>query len=283
MGEFVGQAVESVLSQDYAPMEYIVMDGGSTDDTLATLDRFGARLRYESQPDGGPADAIRRGFDRSSGDILAYLNADDLYLPGAVRAAVQAFAGNPEAGVVYAEAYWIDRAGHLLGRYPTREFDRGALARECYLCQPAVFFRRSAYEAAGGIDPNLHYTFDYDLWLRLARESPFVHLKRPLAKSRMYRENRTLNSRREGLREAIRIVRRNAGYAPFGHLYAYSSHLLDARDQFFEPLRPSLSGFALAAGLGVLFNGPFCRRFWRECLGSIRWIREAREAILTFR
>jgi glycosyltransferase involved in cell wall biosynthesis len=283
MGGFVEQAIRSVLEQDYAPIEYIVMDGGSCDGTLAVLERYNAHLRFQSEPDGGAAAAIRRGFECSSGEILAYLNADDLYLPGAVSAAIRAFEENPEAAVVYAEASWIDRDGNPIGRYPTRDFDVGALARECYLCQPAVFFRRSAYESVGGIDPQLQYTFDYDLWLKLARDHSFVYLKQPFARSRMYPENKTLGARRGVFRETIRTVKKHAGYAGFGHVYAYASHLLDGRDQFFEPLRPSMSAFGLGIVLGTLFNGPSCPEFWRECLASIGWLRAARQSILTSR
>lgn len=279
MGGFVEQAIRSVLTQEYAQLEYIVMDGGSTDGTLDVLRRYGNELSFESRPDGGAAAAIRRGFECSTGEILAYLNADDLYLPGAVHAAIRAFDENPEAAVVYAEASWIDRNGRSIGRYPTRDFDPASLARECYLCQPAVFIRRSAYEAVGGIDPGLQYTYDYDLWLRLARRHTFVYLKQPLAQSRMYAENKTLGSRRKVFRETIETVQRNAGYAGFGHVYAYACHLLDGRDQFFEPLRPSVAAFALAIGLGCIFDGPFCLPFWRECFASVGWVRGVRHAL----
>lgn len=275
MRPFIGRAIRSVLSQDYRNVQYIVMDGGSSDGTVPFLESFRSNLVFESAPDGGAADALRRGFARAGGEILAYLNADDEYLPGAISAVVREFENNPEADVIYGEALWIDDRGRHIGRYPTREFDSDALVRECFLCQPAVFFKRSTYQAVGGIDAALDYTYDYDLWLRMARECSFVHLKQLLAKSRMYPENKTLGSRRQVFRETISTVRANTGYASFGHVYAYACHLLDGRDQFFAPLIPSVLKFALAVAIGSVLNGPLCGRFWDEAADSVRMLRPA--------
>jgi glycosyltransferase involved in cell wall biosynthesis len=270
MGRFVEQTIQSVLSQDYPRIEYVVMDGGSQDETVPILERYSGRLRYESRTDRGAADAIRRGFDSTRGEIVAYLNADDLYLPGAVSAAIQVFVENPDVDVVYGGAVWIDEAGATLGRYPARDFDAAELARECFICQPAAFLRRSAYEAVGGIDPALEYTFDYDLWLRLARRHRFVYLPRVLAQSRMHPGNKTIGARRQVLRETIDTVRASAGYAGFGHVYAYACHLMDSRDQFFEPLKPSWLKYALAFVLGLGFNRLAPTPFLREYLAVMR-------------
>lgn len=273
MGEFIGDTIQSVLSQDYPSIEYTVMDGGSTDATPDILASYADRLAYTSRPDNGAAHAIRTGFARSSGDILAFLNADDVYFPGAVTAAVQAFEQNPDAAVVYGDALWIDASGNPIANYPTRDFDAASLVRECYICQPAAFFLRAAYEAVGGMDPSLHFTYDYDLWLRLARRSSFVHQARMLAKSRMHRGNKTLGGRRGMFRETISTVHAAAGYAPFGPIYSYACHLVDGRDQFFDPLRPSVFKFALALAIGVRFNGLGCGRFWRESMAAAGLIR----------
>jgi glycosyltransferase involved in cell wall biosynthesis len=266
MGRFLEQTIQSVLTQDYPRIEYVVMDGGSRDETLSILDRYSGGLRYESRADHGAADAIRRGFDGTRGEILAYLNADDVYLPGTVSAAVRALEQNRDVDVVYGDALWIDAAGAHIGRYPTRDFEGGELARECFICQPAAFMKRSSYDAVGGVDPSLHYTFDYDLWLRLARRHRFLHLPQILAESRMHSGNKTIGSRRKVLRETIDTVRANTGSAGFGHVYAYACHLIDHRDQFFQPLEPSPAKHALALLLGVTFNrfapGPFLGEYF---------------------
>jgi glycosyltransferase involved in cell wall biosynthesis len=270
MGEFVEQTICSVLSQDYPEIEYVVMDGGSTDETLAILERYRNRLRYLSARDSGAADAIRQGLERTHGEIVAYVNADDMYLPEAVRIAVEALDATPSAAVAYGDGVWVDEAGLTLGSYPTRDFDSEALARECFICQPAAFIRRSAYDAVGGIDPALSYTFDYDLWLRLARHHDFVHVPRPLAKSRMHRGNMTFRARRRVLRETVDVLLSNNGYAGFGPVYAYACHLVDRADQFFEPLRPSVPKYLLAILLGMLFNSRGRGRFLRDSFDAIR-------------
>ena len=283
MGEYLPGTIQSVLGQDYQNLQYIVMDGGSKDGTRETLHSFRESLEYESRQDAGAADALRRGFERCDGEILAYLNADDEYLPGAVSAAVRAFEDHPEVEVVYGDGLWMDRDGAAIGRYPTREFDAGDLGRECFICQPAVFFRRSAYESVGGIDASLEYTYDYDLWLRLAKKPSFLHVNRLLAKSRMYPENKSLGSRRRVFRETIDTVIANTGQAGFGHVYAYACHLLDGRDQFFEPLRPSMFKFGLAMVLGLAFNGPLCGRFWLDSARSIGKLRGIADELPIFR
>ena len=152
-GRFIEQAIQSVLQQDYPHIEYLVVDGGSTDETLSILAREKRRVRFVSVRDSGIADAISRGFSMTEGSILAWLSADDYYLPGAVAAAVESLRADPKAGAVYAEAQWVDGAGNRLKPYPTvRPYDPAMWPRECSVCQPTCFFRRSAYEAVGGLD-----------------------------------------------------------------------------------------------------------------------------------
>ena len=141
---FLEQTIRSVLEQDYPHIEYLVMDGGSTDGTLDILRKYEQYLQWESAPDRGTADAMNRGFALGKGEILAFLNADDLYHPGAISAAVRALRENPEAAGIYGDAWWIDDTGARIAPYPVRDFDRALLERECFICQPATFFRRQA-------------------------------------------------------------------------------------------------------------------------------------------
>ncbi len=212
------------------------MDGGSTDGTVAILERYRDRLSWSSGPDGGAAAAINNGFARTTGSIVAWLNADDAYEPGAISAAVAGLAVAPEAAAIYGEGVWIDERDEPLGPYPTvMPFDSSSLARECVLCQPAVFMRREALEAVGGLDPSLHYAFDYELWIRLSRVGPFATIPVRLARSRMHGENKTLGARKQVFQENIRVLRRHYGYVPVNWVYGYLSFLRDGRDQFFKP------------------------------------------------
>jgi glycosyltransferase involved in cell wall biosynthesis len=162
---FLEETIQSVLSQDYPRIEYIVMDGGSTDGTLDILRKYEGRLQYRSQPDRGQTDAINKGFKLSRGDVFAFLCADDTYLPGAIGTAVRHLQANPGHAGIYGEAYLTDESGKILCRYPTREFDPELLKNECFICQPASFLRRDAFLEAGMMDVNLHLGLDYDFWI----------------------------------------------------------------------------------------------------------------------
>lgn len=266
MAGFLPETIESVLSQDYPRIEYIVMDGGSADGTLEILKSYGSRLRSSSAPDDGAAGAINRGFEMASGSILAWLNADDIYLPGAVSAAVRELTSSPEAPLVYGEAHWVDREGRALQSYPTAPFDPERFRRECYICQPAAFFRKTAFEAAGGLDASLESAFDYDLWIRLSRRGLFVHSERYWAKSRMHGASKTLGQRSRMYAECFGVLRRHYGYVPFNWVHSRCCYLLDGRDQFYEPLRPSAWKYLLSLPYGCWHNrrrmGRFAAEWW---------------------
>ena len=132
---FVAQTVESVLAQEYPHLEYIVVDGGSTDRTLEILAQFSDRITIVRGPDAGQADALNRGFALARGEIFGWLNADDLYVPGAIDAVVKAFGDRSEIGVVYGEADHIDDEGGVIDAYPVESFDAAMLERRCFICQ----------------------------------------------------------------------------------------------------------------------------------------------------
>jgi|YNPMSStandDraft_1061717.scaffolds.fasta_scaffold00775_4 glycosyltransferase involved in cell wall biosynthesis len=268
LAEFIEEAVQSVLNQDYPRIEYLVMDGGSTDGTLEILAKYSDRVRVISAPDRGTADAVNRGFRLSSGEIFAFLNADDSYLPGAVRTAVEHLAAHPEAGGVYGEANWITEDGCFIGRYPTRDFDAEALAHECYICQPACFVRRRVFQQAGLLDADLECVFDYELWMRIARFARLDRIDAVLANSRMRRRSKTLSRRRRVFQEALCALKRHYGYAPFEWVYSYTAFLIDHRDQFFEPLRPSVTKLLASLPMGLWHNR---RRPWRFLGEWVRW------------
>jgi len=264
MGRFLEETIQSVLSQDYPNIEYIVMDAGSNDGTLAILKKYRGRLEFHSGPDRGTADAINKGFARSHGSVFAYLNADDIYLPGAISTAIRSLASEPEAGVVYGDANWVDEHGRVLAPYPVRPYDAALLSQECFISQPAAFVRREAFELAGRMDPELQYAYDYDLWIRVARLYPMRKIDAVLATSRMHMENKTVGQRRRVLRETLCLLQSHYGYVPFQPVHSYASYLVDRRDQFFEPLRPSIFKYALSLFVGLRYNPAHPFRFTRE-------------------
>ncbi len=271
-GPFIEQTVCSVLDQDYPRIEYIVVDGGSTDGTIDILRRYEGRLKWFSGRDRGAADAINKGFSLSGGEIFAYLNADDVYLPGAVSTAVRSFREEPPTiAAVYGDAWWVDDAGKRIAAYPVCEFDRELLSRECFICQPASFLRREAFENVGRMDPELDLTFDYELWMRLARSYEFRRISGTLAQSRMHIANKSLGQRREVFRETFRVLRRHYGYVPFQWIYGYLCYCADGRDQFFEPFRPSVLRYLESLPAGLFMNRAAMRRYLAEWLGVMSW------------
>ena len=262
--KFLPAAVESVLNQDHPQIEYIVIDGGSTDGTIEILERYRGRLQYFSERDRGPADAIHKGFAKASGDILAWLNADDTYEPGAVRFAAEYLAAHPQAEVLYGDGWWITEDGEALRRYPTLPFDARVLERDCFICQPAAFLRSTAYRSCP-IDREMNLSFDYDLWIRMSKEGRrFDYVPRHLANTRMHRESLTLGKRREVFHASMGLLRRHYGYVPFSWVFGYSALRVDGRDQFFEPLRPSIGKYLVSLPLGLWVNRSRPLRFFGE-------------------
>ena len=269
-GQYLTETVESVLSQDYPRIEYIAVDGGSTDDTNQILARYEPRVRVIRERDAGAAQAINRGFRRGSGTICGWLSADDTLLAGSVSAAVKRFQLNRSLGVVYGEANWTASDSNLLGRYPTSPDAVQHLWRECLICQPAAFVLRSALEEIGYLDEELKSAFDYDLWIRLSKKVELGYLDRCLATSRMHRANMTLSQRGTALREAMAVQLRHFGYTPFQAVYGYCAYRVDKRDQFFEPLRISIRAYCLSLAYGTLSNRRSRWRFLREWASKLK-------------
>lgn len=164
---FLEETIRSVLLQGYPNLEYIVVDGGSTDGSVDILRRYGPWLAYwVSEPDAGQTDAIRKGIRKASGEIVAWLNSDDLYCPDALKTAGAFLKANPGIGLLYGDCEMIDEEGHVTGRFSVRQGDLTELLGENFIPQPSTFCRRRAWEAVEGPDPALQYVMDYDLWIR---------------------------------------------------------------------------------------------------------------------
>jgi glycosyltransferase involved in cell wall biosynthesis len=264
MGHLLEETIQSVLSQDYPNVEYIVMDGGSKDSTLGVLRKYEGRLQYRSEPDQGQAHAINKGFGLTKGEIFAFLNADDTYLPGAVSTAVTSLMTHRNVGVVYGDAYHVHEDGSIMAAYPTRPYDYNLLSRNCFICQPAAFMWRNAFVEAGWMNQDLQFALDYDLWIRIAKMRPLMKIEGYLATSRMYRENKTVSKRRQVYEEIIRVVGTHYGFVPYDWIYGFAAYLVDGKDQIFEVSRPSMSKQLFALALGSAVNRRHLVRFWNE-------------------
>ncbi|MCU0242218.1 MAG: glycosyltransferase [Vicinamibacteria bacterium] len=192
-GRTLRATIDSVLAQDYARIEYLVMDGGSTDGSLDILRACPERVAWLTGPDGGQAAAINAGFRKLKGEILAWLNADDLLEPNAVSSAVRLFMAQIDVALVYGDAIMIDNEDRFLGEcahvepYALQRF----IHEGDFIVQPAAFFRRSAFEAVGGLDEALHWTMDYDLWIKLGGRFKACYWPERWARYRWTGENKT--------------------------------------------------------------------------------------------
>jgi glycosyltransferase involved in cell wall biosynthesis len=206
---FIEETIQSVLAQDYPYLEYIVIDGGSTDGTLEILRRYEGRLRWISEPDRGQADAINKGLRMAQGEVLAYLNSDDVYLPGAARTAVEYLVAHPEVGLVYGDCQVIDEEGAVLGYMAGRVFDlRRIIYRAEFIPQPAAFWRREVMDRVGMLDTSLRFALDYDFFVRVGREFPVRHIPALLACFRLQRVSKTISWEEHHWREVLMVSER---------------------------------------------------------------------------
>jgi glycosyltransferase involved in cell wall biosynthesis len=214
-GRFLEACISSVLDDGYADLEYMVIDGGSTDDTLEIIRKYETRLAYwHSRPDRGQAHAINTGLGRATGEVVAYLNADDRYCPGTLHTVARLFSDRPAVNVVFGDAVFTDEAGQPTSRYvgidqPFAEKIR--YWRGWPVPQPSVFLRRGVVQTHGGLDESFHYALDYDWFLRISRTERFHHAGAVLAEYRLRGDSKTgdwLQNREKFYRECARAVRK---------------------------------------------------------------------------
>jgi glycosyltransferase involved in cell wall biosynthesis len=204
---FLEETIRSVLEQKDQDVELVVVDGGSTDGSVDIIKKYADRLAWwVSEKDSGQADAINKGFVHAHGEIVAWLNSDDYYLPGAISAVVKAFAVHPEAAMIYGNMLAVDEHDQVINTLIYRQ-----LSLEDLLCfqivgQPAVFIRASAFRKAGGLDTSFHCLLDHQLWIKLAAYGEILHVPQTWAAARFHAAAKNRARAVEFGREAFRIL-----------------------------------------------------------------------------
>lgn len=254
---FLEETMLSVLNQDYPAIEYIVIDDGSTDGSVEIIRKYERRLAYwTTGPNRGQSHAINKGWKRASGDVIAYLNSDDTYLPGAVRTAVEFLVAHPDVGIVYGDCLATDEHGKPLETYAPTDFDLGRVLGQCRtpIPQPAAFIRAEVLEQVGLLDEDLFIAMDFDLWLRAGLEFPLAHIPVTMATYRLHPQSKTVSKSVTTAPDVLRIYRKllenpalpaefrnqrrlmSAAYRRAAEEYYGAAHLSEARRMWLRAL-----------------------------------------------
>jgi glycosyltransferase involved in cell wall biosynthesis len=256
-GPFIRATIESVLNQDYPNLEYLIVDGGSTDDTAAIAAEYGDRLTFISEPDRGQSDAINKGFRRARGEIVAWLNSDDIFLPGAVSTAVAALIADPALGAVYGDGFQIDEHGAMISRFEaTQPFDLWRLVHVSdYILQQTAFFRASALRVVGLCDESLHYGMDWELFMRIGKRYEMRYVAAEMGCIREYATTKTASGGARRWRELVSVMRRH------GDLHYPPGMFVYGLDTFYPRVTALITRIfrGPAYGFGIRLNRLFTR------------------------
>jgi len=216
---YLEETILSVINQDYPALEYYVIDGGSTDGSIEIIKKYEDKLAgWVSESDLGQTDAINKGFDRCQGDIMAWLNSDDIYHVGAISSAVEFLQENPEIGMVYGDTDLIDEGSRRIGQFNAKQTSYQRLMRGgVYIPQPAAFWRKDLWNRSGPLDTSFYFAMDYDLWVRFAKIARIKYTPQLWASFRIHESGKTTNSDDRCWPEMKKVFKREGGgmFSPF--------------------------------------------------------------------
>ena len=271
---FLEDTLRSVLNQDYPNIEYVVIDGGSTDGSQEIIKRYADRLAFwTSEPDRGQADAINKGLRKATGEIVAWLNSDDMYMGSAIREAVQALNATPAAGMVYGDGLMVDSEGRLLDPHRYRSY--GVLDLLCFdvLLQPTVFMRRNALEEVGYLGEEYHLVLDHELWIRIASRHPIIHVPSFWAIERTHVDAKTVAQAAGWVEEAEQFLGWAEKSEDLGPIIAkHRQRVLASLDTF--AARRLIDAGRYRDALGRFWNAlgrypPIVLRFWYKVIQAL--------------
>jgi glycosyltransferase involved in cell wall biosynthesis len=210
---YIEATIQSVLSQDYPHIEYLIVDGGSKDGTVEIIKKYESKLAWwVSEKDKGQTDAINKGFARAKGEILAWINSDDTYEPGAVSAAVKVMQEHSEVGMVYGDCNFINESGRVIGKFASAQTNYHLLRQGyVHIPQQTMFFRANLWKQVGPLDPSFYFAMDYDLWTRIAAQKEIRYIPQTWANFRLHTSGKTIVADDRCWPEMIKVHYRDGG------------------------------------------------------------------------
>ena len=210
---YIEATIQSVLSQDHPNIEYMIVDGGSQDGTVEIIKKYQDKLAWwVSEKDKGQTDAINKGFARAKGEILAWLNSDDTYEPGAISAAVRYLQEHPEVGMVYGDCNFINETGRVIGRFGSAQTNEHLLRQGyVHIPQQTMFFRAELWKQVGPLDPSFYFAMDYDLWTRISARAELKYVPQTWANFRLHTSGKTIAADDRCWPEMVRVHYRDGG------------------------------------------------------------------------
>ena len=234
-GKYIEETIQSVIRQNYPNLEYIIIDGGSTDQSLAIIKKYADQyphiIRWISEKDKGQTDAINKGFKMSHGEILAWINSDDVYQSGAIHAVVEYFRSHSQIYFVHGLGHHIREDGAFIENYPSKSCDFRSLYYTCSICQPTAFWRRIVLDQMGYLDDSLHYVMDYDYWIKISQAHRLGFLSQHLASTRFYADTKTSRDRVLVHLENLKIIHKYYGKVSSSWIYALGHAILHKLDR----------------------------------------------------
>jgi glycosyltransferase involved in cell wall biosynthesis len=234
--QYIEDTIKSVLAQDYPYIEYIIIDGGSIDNTREIVKKYEDRIQWISEPDDGQADAINKGFRMSQGEIVAWLNSDDSYCPGAIKTAIDYLLRHSDVCMTYGDGYEIDERGKVIKKFPySQSFDlRELIYVSDYILQPTVFMRKEALVGVGFLEKSLNWCMDWDLWIRIGKRYKVAYVPFLFANSRISSTTKTSSGGFRRLKEIAYVMRKHGDrrYPPGLLIYGYDTLVTVIRRRF---------------------------------------------------